>query len=283
LNNNYTDRNIFIFLLILYSIQLSYFFYYFFVYGIFIHYGYTISDLTSVLFLLSIFFTHIMILIYLILIIYGYRQRSSWMRKFTMFFIIWSILWCLWGIIIGNNIIIHSILIVFYSFALFYLTTEGFKKYFYKICCYGKYVLYSRYVKLKSGLSLPIFFFSTHTPKSGIPTSLPDGYMINENPRSHMPYLKKIKYKNTINISKKDIKEEPEKRKVLYVVYTLKKGSKTGNWVVKNENKILSNHITKQDAIKKARALAIKQNYRVMVKNTDGHFSYGFKPRNKIV
>jgi hypothetical protein len=54
---------------------------------------------------------------------------------------------------------------------------------------YGKYTLYMRIVKLKSGTQLPIYFFSKKKPKSGKPAILPEKYLVKENSRSHMPYL----------------------------------------------------------------------------------------------
>lgn len=159
---------------------------------------------------------------------------------------------------------------------MLYLNTKSFKTYFKKICSYGKYILYTRFVKLKSGISLPIYFFSKHLPKSGTPTSLPDGYIINENPKSHMPYLKKIR-NNDANY-KSDNKEKNEKNQVIYVIKIPKKGTKMGKWVIKNKDKILSSHRTKQAAIKNARKIAIRKKYRVLVKNINGKFSFGFKP-----
>lgn len=132
-------------------------------------------------------------------------------------------------------------------------------------------------VRLKSGLQLPIYFFSKHIPKSGHPTPLPEQYKVEENPRSHMPYLKK-KYHpppcdhrvdNTLS----------QKMRVIYVVNHTTDKSPQCTWAVRSKNKIISNHRTKQMAIKKARNLARKQQGRVMVQNTNGRFSYGFKPK----
>lgn len=73
------------------------------------------------------------------------------------------------------------------------MNTTEVKQYFIRLFRYGKYVLYTRMVVLRSGVRLPIFFFSSHTPKSGYATSLPQGYIVKENETSHMPYLKKEK------------------------------------------------------------------------------------------
>jgi len=72
-------------------------------------------------------------------------------------------------------------------------------------------------VKIKSGMVLPIFFFSSHHPHSGIRTQLPKGYIVKENPTSHMPYLKK----ETQNLSKNNTIPKQSiniKKPVIYVV-----------------------------------------------------------------
>ncbi|GAH43693.1 unnamed protein product, partial [marine sediment metagenome] len=77
-------------------------------------------------------------LISLILIFFGYKNKSSWMRKFTMLYLVWGVLWGFWGILIGNNIIVHTLIISFYLIGFYYLTTEPVKKYFYKIYQYQR-------------------------------------------------------------------------------------------------------------------------------------------------
>lgn len=57
---------------------------------------------------------------------------------------------------------------------------------------HGKYTLYMRVVNLKSGVQLPIYFFSKKKPKSGKPVNqLPSNFIVKENKRSRMPYLRK--------------------------------------------------------------------------------------------
>jgi hypothetical protein len=51
-------------------------------------------------------------------------------------------------------------------------------------------ILYTRDVKLKTGLHR-IYFFSSVTPKSGIPCDLPEGYSVGINKRTGFPYVKK--------------------------------------------------------------------------------------------
>ena len=281
MNNTFRDKSLFIFIILLLLIQIFYFIIYFFTSGIYFQYGYILSDLTIGIILLSIIFLHSMILISLILIYFGYKNKSPWMRKFTIFYLTWGILWGLWGIFIDNNILLHLLIILFYIISFYYLTTEKVKKYFNIICKYGNYILYTRNVELKSGKKLPIFFFSSHPPKSGYPSTMPEGYTIKENLKSHMPYLKKTdhikKPENTILKLKKNIK----KIEVIYVVNHLQPGKNRGNWAVRNKNKIFSSHRTKKTAIKKARIIAKKRDSRVLVQNTNGRFSYGFNPKTE--
>jgi len=79
-------------------------------------------------------------------------------------------------------------------------------------------------------------------------------------------------------------KRETTKRKpsnVIYVVSKPQPGQVKGDWAVRSHGKIFSHHRTKQAAIAKAREIARKREATVMVQNTDGTFSSGFKPRPK--
>jgi hypothetical protein len=83
--------------------------------------------------------------------------------------------------------------------------------------------------------------------------------------------------------SKKDTKE-PSHRKPANVIYVVSKpqpGQVKGDWAVRSHYKIFSHHRTKQAAIKNARKIASEKEATVLVQNTDGTFSTGFKPRIK--
>jgi hypothetical protein len=83
---------------------------------------------------------------------------------------------------------------------------------------------------------------------------------------------------------KKDKVNKPVTRKPANVVYVVSKpqpGQVKGDWAVRSHRKIFSHHRTKQAAIKKARTIAIDRDATVLVQNTDGTFSDGFKPRKK--
>ena len=68
---------------------------------------------------------------------------------------------------------------------------------------------------------------------------------------------------------------------VIYVVSKPQPGQVKGDWAVRSHGKIFSHHRTKDNAIKKAREIAIKKEATVLIQNTDGTFSTGFKPRLK--
>ncbi len=68
---------------------------------------------------------------------------------------------------------------------------------------------------------------------------------------------------------------------VIYVVSNPQPGQVKGDWAVRSHGKIFSHHRIKENAIKQARKIAIERKATVMVQNTDGTFSDGFKPRAK--
>jgi len=68
---------------------------------------------------------------------------------------------------------------------------------------------------------------------------------------------------------------------VIYVVSKPQPGQVKGDWAVRSHRKIFSHHRTKKAAIAKARTVALEKEATVLVQNTDGTFSAGFKPRKK--
>jgi hypothetical protein len=77
----------------------------------------------------------------------------------------------------------------------------------------------------------------------------------------------------------KNIKRKPAN--VIYVVSKPQPGQVKGDWAVRSHGKIFSHHRTKLAAIKKAREIARIREATVLIQNTDGTFSEGFKPRPK--
>lgn len=57
---------------------------------------------------------------------------------------------------------------------------------------FGEYTLYSRDVTLRNDNGTQrIYFFAKNEPKSGAPTTLPNGYRVEVSPRTGMPLLRK--------------------------------------------------------------------------------------------
>jgi len=81
------------------------------------------------------------------------------------------------------------------------------------------------------------------------------------------------------------VKEKTKKKKklpnVIYVVSDPQPGQVKGDWAVKGHHKIYSHHRKKDAAIDAARKVARERDATVMVQNTDGTFSDGFKPKKK--
>jgi hypothetical protein len=150
---------------------------------------------------------------------------------------------------------------------------------------YGEWTLYKRKVKLNGGKEITIYFFSKKKPHSGEPTTKPEEYEVGINKRSNMPFLrKKGSKKKVINNNKKENNPKPNdvKRKVANVIYVVSKpqpGEVKGDWAVRSHSKVFSHHKTKATAIKEARKVAKKKDATVIIQNTDGTFSDGFKPR----
>ncbi len=61
------------------------------------------------------------------------------------------------------------------------------------ICKYGEYTLYKKEIKLQSGKTRIIHFFSREEPDDGVEVSLPDGYEIKVNKKTGVPYISSIK------------------------------------------------------------------------------------------
>ncbi|UCF49236.1 MAG: DUF2188 domain-containing protein [Thermoplasmatales archaeon] len=68
---------------------------------------------------------------------------------------------------------------------------------------------------------------------------------------------------------------------VIYVVSKPQPGQVKGDWAVRGHGKIYSHHRKKDSAIKQARKIAQEKNATVLIQNTDGTFSSGFKPKQK--
>ena len=80
-----------------------------------------------------------------------------------------------------------------------------------------------------------------------------------------------------VEVGEKEIHKKPAN--VIYVVSKPQPGQVRGDWAVRGHGKIYSHHRKKQTAIKAARKIAKEKGATVLVQNTDGTFSEGFRPR----
>ena len=97
--------------------------------------------------------------------------------------------------------------------------------------------------------------------------------------------LKELSINTSINTKVDTIiikkKKHRKPSNVIYVVSKPQPGQVKVDWAVRSHGKIFSHHRTKENAIKTAREIARKREATVLVQNTDGTFSEGFKPRPK--
>jgi hypothetical protein len=191
--------------------------------------------------------------------------------------------WAIWGLLIGNNVGEHAILVIIYILMIIFLMTEYVKEYFRLALyfTYGPYTLYTRRVELLSGKILDIYFFSIKTPKSGNPSPMPEGYEVGVNERNGLPYLKKKGKKPKQKEVKPTVEKEITKKSsnVIYVVSKPQPGQVKGDWAVRSRGKIFSHHRKQENAIKAAKKIAKEKDATVMIQGTDGKFREGLKPK----
>ncbi|MCX6670310.1 MAG: hypothetical protein NTX92_00120, partial [Euryarchaeota archaeon] len=139
----------------------------------------------------------------LIIIPYGFVKRKNWARIYAFVFLSWSIVRTIVYIAMTGEKLIGFLLLVLFVISMMYLLLSPVKRYFGRISeaivpveilkeyTYGLYTLYSELVHLKNGKNQIIYFFSKRKPKSGTPTTFPDGFQVEVSKRSGLPYLKK--------------------------------------------------------------------------------------------
>jgi len=89
--------------------------------------------------------------------------------------------------------------------------------------------------------------------------------------------------KKVDRILTKNIESHPQKKpsNIIYVVSKPQPGQVKGDWAVRGHGKIYSHHRKKESAIEQARKIAKEKDATVLIQNTDGTFSKGFKPKQK--
>lgn len=184
-----------LFLLLFLIFEVYYFFVDYLFAGLYPFHGYTLDSLGYIPYMGVTLFLYIVVIFSLYKITQGFIIREDWARKFAILFNMWASIWPLWAIIIGNRVFENVLFFVIYIFIILYLMSSYVKEYFekVKVFTYGPYTLYTLKVDLKNtGKLVDIYFFSSHTPKSGTPCAMPEGYEVGVNPRTKMPYLQKI-------------------------------------------------------------------------------------------
>lgn len=137
----------------------------------------------------------------LTLIPYGFSTAKNWSRIFALVVLTWAMFRSIMYISITGEKIIGFVFFVLLFIFLLYLLMSPVKRYFGKTITspseeikeysYGIYTLYSEFVKLRNGKTQLIYFFSKRKPKSGTPSTFPDGFEVEISKRSGLPYLKK--------------------------------------------------------------------------------------------
>ena len=272
-----------IFLVLFLIFEIYYFFYDYLFTGLYPFHGYTLDSFENIPYLFVTVFLYAIVVFCLYKITIGILLCEDWARKFTIIYAIWASIWPLWAIIIGNRLYENIIFFVIYVIVVLYLLSSYVKKYFKKsrFFTYGSYSLYTRQVDLKnSGKLVDIFFFSSHTPKSGTPCAMPDGYEVGVNPNTKMPYLQKIdkNQKPDLEILPDIVKKSDIYKYDNYTLYTRK--IKLNNVDKEIDIYFFSSHIPKSGT-----PCAMPDGYSVGVNpNTKMPFlsKIGKKPVNKI-
>ena len=175
--------------------QVYYFIFDYLFAGLYPFHGFTLESLGYFPYAGVTLFLYIVVVFSLYKIIQGFIKRKDWARKFTIAYSALASLWPVWAIIIGNRVFENILFFIIYMFVILFLMSSYVIKYFeiIKFFTYGPYILYTRQVYLKNAdKNIDIYFFSSRKPKSGTPCELPDGYEVNVNPKTKMPYLQKI-------------------------------------------------------------------------------------------
>jgi hypothetical protein len=145
----------------------------------------------------------LLVVLSLIIIPYGFLKRKIFARFFAMVFLVYLVIRILVYISMSGEKNIGYLFFALFILTLLYLFTTSVKNYFSNMTMaiipvdvpkeytYGLYTLYTELVHLKNEKNQIIYFFSKKTPKSGTPTTLPEGYHVEVSERSGMPYLKK--------------------------------------------------------------------------------------------
>ena len=156
----------------------------------------------TILFWIDVILT--IVLLYAVTI--GFYKAKNWARLYAIFYLFLSSLGALAMIYYFRwKIFERYLYFVFYVILIMYLNMSYVKTYFNKstnsifpkrkehVYRHGEYTLYTIDVKLRSGKTQNIYFFSKKIPEHGIPCDKPNDYTLGINSKTGMPFLKKKK------------------------------------------------------------------------------------------
>jgi hypothetical protein len=145
----------------------------------------------------------VFVLLSLSIIPYGFLKKKQGTRFFAFVFLFYAVIRVvLYMFMTGEKTMgfpVFTVLVILMMYLLLSSVTDYFKhpstaiipSYMVTEYTYGLYTLYSKVVHLKNGKNQLIYFFSKKPPKSGTPTTLPQGHHVQVSERSGLPYLKK--------------------------------------------------------------------------------------------
>jgi len=131
---------------------------------------------------------------------YGFYHKRMWARNLVIFYLLFVSFWVIVSMFIWQwQVFEHYIYFISYVVFLVFLNLSDVKGYFKTeidisdYFTYNEYILHKKIVKTKKGKERIFYFFSKELSDSGKPCKLPKNYMVMENKKTKVPYIKMIK------------------------------------------------------------------------------------------
>jgi len=159
-----------LFLLLIISLEIVYF-YHFLTQGLLVHYGYDISALTSLAQPVILVFLFTMTALCLLFVVFGLLLQRTWVKKFTMYLVLWSCVWPIWGLLVGSQSLVQAIILIIFVSIFAYLVSSHLKVHYKRknVKRFGKITLYKVMSELKREFMLPINLFTKrHSEKAEV-------------------------------------------------------------------------------------------------------------------
>ena len=159
-----------IFFTLIISLVIVYF-YHFLTQGLLVHYGYNIGNLTSLAQPAILVFLFTMTAICLIIVLFGLMLQRPWVKKFIMYFVLWSCVWPIWGLLVGSQSLVQAIMLITFVSIFAYLVSSHLEIHYKRknVKRFGKITLYKVMSDLKKEFILPISLFTKrHSEKAKV-------------------------------------------------------------------------------------------------------------------